>query len=179
MRAARAPVHRHDVLHLDALPPLDVSRAPHELHVAGTRLVLRMHHALYDAHALAELLSDWDAAVGGTPPPARPPFAALLPRLAAGSTHVAPWVATLDAYVPRALLPPGAPRAACAASVAVPVRVAAAEAACARACVTMHTLATVAFAQLLAACTRRADVCFGQVLSLRCLLYTSPSPRDS
>ena len=167
VRAARAPVHRHDVLHLDALPPLDVSRAPHELHVAGTRLVLRMHHALYDAHALAELLSDWDAAVGGTPPPARPPFAALLPRLAAGSTHVAPWVATLDAYVPRALLPPGAPRAACAASVAVPVRVAAAEAACARACVTMHTLATVAFAQLLAACTRRADVCFGQVLSLR------------
>ena len=69
VRAARAPVHRHDVLHLDALPPLDVSRAPHELHVAGTRLVLRMHHALYDAHALAELLSDWDADVGGTPPP--------------------------------------------------------------------------------------------------------------
>ncbi|WP_412754984.1 hypothetical protein, partial [Legionella pneumophila] len=38
---------------------------------------------------------------------------------------------------------------------------------CRRVGVSMHTLATLAFAYLLAECMHTPDVCFGQVLSLR------------
>ena len=126
-----------------------------------------MHHALYDAHALGEILDELDALLQGQTPEVRPPYAALVPHLNAGERHAPFWAETLTGYVPRLLLVPGAPHAGCTASVVLPTSLADAQAACRKIGVTMHALATLAFAELMAHCTSTADVCFGQVLSLR------------
>ncbi|WFD04545.1 NRPS [Malassezia obtusa] len=147
-----APPH---VLHLE------------EAHGTGTRATLVLHHALYDAHALEELLDDLDAYLGGTPAGARPPYAALLPHLLAGAEHVAHWAHTLAGFDPRPLLGPSTDHAGCTARRTLSTPPTAALAACRTAGVSMHALATLAFAQLLAQCTRTPDVCFGQIVSLR------------
>lgn len=139
----------------------------HKLYLNGNEATLWMHHALYDAHALVEILDELDALLQGQTSAVRPPYSALVPHLNAGDRHAPYWAETLTGYVPRLLLAPGAPHAGCTASVVLPTLLADAQAACRKIGVTMHALATLAFAELMAHCTSTADVCFGQVLSLR------------
>ncbi|KAI3613362.1 hypothetical protein CBS9595_004195 [Malassezia furfur] len=148
----------------------------HRLHLgasdaSGTDATLVLHHALYDAHALDELLDDLDALLGAAPEaPAdvrRPPYAALVPYLLSGDAHVAHWADTLRGYVPRPLLAAHTDAAGCTAERPLALSPAEARTACRHAGVSMHALATLAFAQLVAHCTGTPDVCIGQVVSLR------------
>lgn len=155
----------------EARSRLDVARAPHALHLRaaphGADAVLVLHHALYDAHALGELLDDWDRALSHEALPPRPPLSEWLPHLCAGDQHVDAWLDTLRDYVPRALVAPGGSHESCGAETATPLRTSDAERLCQRLGVSMHAAATLAFAHLLAEVYDSADVCFGQVLSLR------------
>lgn len=145
----------------------------HQLHITAadathTDATLVLHHALYDAHALDELLDDLDALLRDAAADVqRPPYAALVPYLLSGDAHVAHWADTLRGYVPRPLLAGPADSAGCAAQRTLALTPADARAACRSAGVSMQALATLAFAQLVAHCTGAPDVCVGQVVSLR------------
>ena len=133
----------------------------------GTRMILTLHHALYDAHTLGQVLEDMDAALEGHALRARPPFAAVVPHLASGEPHVPYWLDTLAGHVPAWLGPPGGARASCTVERATVLTSAAVERVCQSLGVSVHAFATLAFAHVLAECTGSSDVCFGQVLSLR------------
>ncbi|PKI83442.1 Nonribosomal Peptide Synthase (NRPS) [Malassezia vespertilionis] len=142
----------------------------HTLHLfvgRETRCVLVLHHALYDAHALSELLYDWNALLQRGDIQARPPFSTLLPHLCTGASHVPYWVETLQHYRPTPMLPRGAALDACTAAWTLPTSPDKARRVCRDVGVSMHALATLAFAHLLAHLHASSDVCFGQVLSLR------------
>ncbi|WFD18637.1 NRPS [Malassezia caprae] len=133
----------------------------------GTRMILTLHHALYDAHTLGQILEDLDAALDGRAVPLRPSFATVVPHLASGEPHVPYWLDTLAGHVPAWLAPPGAERVACTAERATSLTSAEIVRVCQSLGVSVHAFATLAFACLLAECTGSSDVCFGQVLSLR------------
>lgn len=133
----------------------------------GTRMILTLHHALYDAHTLGQVLDDLDAALDGRAVPVRPPFASVVPHLASGEPHVPYWLDTLAGHVPAWLGPPGAERTACTAERATALMSPEVERVCQSLGVSVHAFATLAFACVLAECIGASDVCFGQVLSLR------------
>lgn len=144
---------------------------PHALHMTatstGTYAVLSMHHALYDAHTIGELWDDWDQALQGRTVRARPPWSQALPRLCTGASHVPYWLDTLHGYIPRPLAPMGCPPLACTADFHTNMPLASLQQVARAHSISMHTMVTLAFAYLLAECMGSADVCFGQVLSLR------------
>ena len=136
-RAAREWVV-HAVEHL--------SGPPHALFLAGngsTDMIICMHHALYDAHALSELLDDLDNLLNGTEVASRPPFSSLLPSLVADEAAAMYWRETLRDFVPVPLADTRDSRGT-SASFTVPMKV-----------------------------NVIVELCQS------CLLYTSPSPRDS
>lgn len=133
----------------------------------GTRMILTMHHALYDAHTMGEVLEDLDKALDGHAVPVRPPFSSAVPHLVSGEPHVPYWLRTLAGYVPSWLGPPGGEHEACTVERATTLTSATVERVCQSLGVSVHAFATLAFAYVLAECTGSADVCFGQVLSLR------------
>ena len=145
---------------------------PHALFVSGdassANVVLCMHHALYDAHALGELLDDLDACLGGAEIAARPPFAALLPSLVPSDADAAYWRSTLEGFVRVPLLSAATTDSSgVSASLTTQVRMTAVHDACQRLGVSTHALATLAYAVLLSELCATDDVCFGQVVSLR------------
>ena len=186
-----APSTPLDVVLRAAQAACDPSTRPHVLHMVPTSdnsvmAVWAMHHALYDAHTLDVLFDDVDAVLCGEQAPERLPFESVVPHLCAGSPHVPYWLGTLRGYVPRTLSPyrrnmaaaiPGsAAMLSSSASISREARTSTfdtqlassiAEDVCRQCGVSMHTLATLVFAFLLAECMQTTDVCFGQVLSLR------------
>lgn len=141
---------------------VDLVRTEH-----GTRMILTLHHALYDAHTLGEILDDLDATLTHRPVRTRPTFDTVLPHLAGGDMHVSYWLETLAGYVPSWLAPPAAEHAACEATCTTKLPRAKIERVCRSLGVTAHAFATLAFACVLSECMGTSDVCFGQVLSLR------------
>lgn len=143
---------------------------PHTLHIIsdeqGMIGLWVLHHALYDAHGLQLLFDDFDAALDGSLHHPRPPFSTYVPHLCSGEAHVPFWLDTLRGYTPR-LFVEHTSNAAISRAVDTHVLSRDAEDMCRRIGVSMHTLATLAFAYLLADCMHTSDVCFGQVLSLR------------
>lgn len=159
-RAAREWVV-HAVEHL--------SGPPHALFLAGngsTDMIICMHHALYDAHALSELLDDLDNLLNGTEVASRPPFSSLLPSLVADEAAAMYWRETLRDFVPVPLADTRDSRGT-SASFTVPMKVNVIVELCQRQGVSLHTLATLSYAVLLSELTGRNDVCLGQVVSLR------------
>ncbi|WFD36567.1 NRPS [Malassezia cuniculi] len=147
-----------------------LAQPPHALFLAGTSstdMVLCMHHALYDAHALGELLDDLDALLSHKEIAPRPPFATLLPSLVADDEAAAYWRTTLEGFVPTPLARDASDARGVSASLTADVDIGTVVAACQRLGVSMHTLATLAYAVLLSELTGSADVCFGQIVSLR------------
>ena len=143
---------------------------PHTLHVFSDELgvvgLWVLHHALYDAHGLELLWDDVDAALDGAGSDPRPPFSTCVPHLCSGEAHVPFWLDTLRGYTPRPLAEHTS-HAAISCVIDTHIQTRDAEDMCRRVGVSMHTLATLAFAYLLAECMHTPDVCFGQVLSLR------------
>ncbi|WFD44935.1 NRPS [Malassezia psittaci] len=141
----------------------------------STVATLRIHHALYDAHALDELMDDFDTlvrqatlrSINTLTPVSRPAYARLVPYLLSGENHVDYWVQTLNEYRPRRLVPGTGSLQGCTASRILNLDISTLQQQCRSANVSMHTLASLAFARLLALCTQTPDVCFGQVVSLR------------
>lgn len=143
---------------------------PHALHIfsdeRGVVGLWVLHHALYDAHGLQLLFDDLDAALNGSLHQPRPPFSSYVPHLCSGEAHVPFWLEALRGYIPRPLAKHTS-NAAISRVIDTNILTRDAEALCRRVGVSMHTLATLAFAYLLAECMHTPDVCFGQVLSLR------------
>ncbi|WFD00875.1 NRPS [Malassezia yamatoensis] len=141
----------------------------------STLVTLRIHHALYDAHALDELMDDFDTlvrqatlhSIDTITPISRPAYAKLVPYLLSGENHVDYWVQTLNGYRPCRLVSGTSNLQGCTASRTLNLDIKTVQQQCRSANVSMHTLASLAFARLLALCTQTPDVCFGQVVSLR------------
>ncbi|EJF65871.1 peptide synthetase [Dichomitus squalens LYAD-421 SS1] len=137
----------------------------------GHRLVLVLHHALYDGLAIARLFDAVKEVYCGLQLPAAIQYHQMLPRLLWQEKNGASfWVKHLrDLRVARITRKPSCTADTSVHQVSLPVRVARAEIhqACRHAEITPQCIGQAAFAKLLSALTHCRDVIFGRVVSGR------------